>query len=191
MTTLMYVHGYGSDGNAMKGRMLREMLPECRVVSPTLDYDGCSPDELLEMLQKTVEAERVEMIVGSSMGGYFGLCCAHFFEGPMWLINPVHHIVPTLELVVMQGVGEARLDKYRSRRLMEYKAFDKQVFAQVPQRKGQLNFALSEDDELLGDHHDLMEMFPQHGEVVWMAGCGHRFLRFAEMKPWMRKTLGL
>lgn len=195
MTKIMYIHGYGSDGNAMKGNLLREMFPECGVVSPTLDYNGRSPRELLEQLRNEVVEQEVKMIVGSSFGGYFGLCCATFYEGPIWLVNPVHHVEETLRRVVFaEGTEERyRLPKeyveLRALRFEQYGEFDRQIFNRIPQREGQLNFALSTDDELLGDHCDLMEMFPKHGKVALMSECGHKFLRFTELKGVIGETI--
>ena len=63
------------------------------------------------------------------------------------------------------------------------------LFQQLKPRDRQLNFALSTDDELLGDHRPLLDMFPNYGSVVWKDHCGHRFFRFEEMKEPITKSL--
>ena len=185
--TIMYIHGYGSNGNATKGQLLRKMLPAHRVVSPTFDYDHSTPWQIQEQIRKAVEKEDVRMLVGSSFGGYHTLCATSFFHGTVWAINPVHDVEATIRRVILNGkpvsdiaVGFINL----------YKDFDDRVFQRQSQLNqcGQwyddttLNFALSTDDELLGDHHPLLALFPNHTRVVWKDNSGHRFFRFEELK---------
>ena len=184
--TVMYIHGYGSDGNATKGRMLRKMLPQCSVVSPTFDYDHCTPWQIQEQIREAVVQNDVSMIVGSSFGGYHTLCATAFFHGVVWAINPVHDVEATVRRVVFTNEHEqAQGENF----VAIYSRFDKEVF-QVQSRLNcfgnwpadtPLNFALSTNDELLGDHRPLLKLFPFHQRVVWKDNCGHRFLRFAEL----------
>lgn len=183
--TILYIHGYGSTGNALKGQMLRRMLPEHKVVSPTFDYDHLAPRQIQEQIRQTIEHEGVGMVVGSSFGGYQTLCATAFFHGPVWVINPVHDVEATIRRVIMKtgGIDDTGLQRYRE--------FDREVFRRQSSlnRAGQwpadtpLYFALSTDDELLGDHHVLLDLFPDHRRVVWKDNSGHRFLRFDELAP--------
>ena len=179
MNTILYIHGYGSTGEAMKARLLREMYPEAQVLSPTLDYDHIPPFDILRELQTFIDAHLPELIVGSSMGGYYALCCTQFFSGPVWCINPVRDIRKTLRCIIPEEVKSTPLAQTM---LHEYERFDDEVFRHLHPADGQLRFALSTDDELLGDHHALLTLFPNHGAVVWKDHCGHRFLRFTELK---------
>ena len=182
-STLMYIHGYGSTGQAFKAQQLHEMFPDARLLSPTFDYDRTSPQEIFGHLKEIVSAEHPNLIVGSSTGGYYALCATLFYDGPVWCVNPVRDIVTTIERhLAHEGDNIAQ-------RLSEYKTFDQQVFQQLKPRDGQLHFALSTDDELLGDHHPLLTMFPNYGSVVWKDHCGHRFFRFDELKEPITKSL--
>lgn len=189
--TIMYIHGYGSNGNATKGQLLRKMFPECFVVSPTFDYDHKTPWQIQEQIRLTVENEKVSVIVGSSFGGYQTLCATAFFHGLIWVVNPVHEVVPTIRRVILQNRDAA--DDF----INMYKDFDDKVFRRQSQRNqsGQwpadtpLHFALSTDDELLGDHHPLLELFPQHSSVVWKDQSGHRFFRFEELSEAMDTSM--
>ncbi len=180
----MYIHGYGSNGSAMKGQLLREMLPQCRVISPTFDYDNVTPWKIQEQIREVAERECVDMLVGSSFGGYHSLCATAFFRGPVWTINPVHDVIDTIRRIVVNGKGGDSSDL-----LNLYNDFDNNVFRHQVQlnQSGQwpadtpLNFALSADDELLGDHKPLLDLFPCHNRVVWKERSGHRFLRFEEL----------
>lgn len=183
--TLMYIHGYGSTGQAYKAKLLQEMFPEHRVVSPTLDYDGLSPQSLLSQLRQVVEQESPSLVVGSSMGGYFALCCTSFYSGKVWCINPVRDMIATLYQLAESRPELKTNEQAKSifeRRLAEYCDFEKSVFRSLHPADGQLSFALSTDDELLGDHRPLLELFPNYDKVVWKSNCGHRFMRFSEIK---------
>ena len=182
----MYIHGYGSNGNATKGQMLRKMLPDHSVVSPTFDYDHATPFAILEQIRETIEKEDVRMIVGSSFGGYYALCATSIFHGPVWAINPVNDVEATIRRIIL---NDKPVSNAANSFLDLYKDFDNKVF----QRQSQLNqsgcwpddtpinFALSTDDELLGDHRPLLDLFPCHKQVVWKDHSGHHFLRFEEL----------
>ena len=184
--TIMYIHGYGSNGNATKGQLLRSMMPQNRVVSPTFDYDHSTPWLIQELIRETVEKEEVSMLVGSSFGGYHTLCATSFFHGTVWAINPVHEVEATIRRVILNG---GNLTQTAAEFISLYKDFDLKVFQKQSElnQSGQwpvdtpLNFALSTDDELLGDHKPLLSLFPNHSRVVWKDDCGHRFLRFEEL----------
>lgn len=182
MKHLLYIHGYGSTGNAMKAQKLQAMFPEARVIAPTFDYDRMSPFDILQQLKELIATERPAFILGSSTGGYYALCCTSFYDGPVWCINPVRDIFNTLRRVAV-GKPQAALQE----RLRQYGDFDREVFQRLQPADGQLRFALSTDDELLGDHRPLLDRFPNHGTVVWKDHCGHRFFRFDELKEYLNE----
>ena len=182
MDTLLYIHGYGSTGQAMKAKKLRGMFPEARVVAPTFDYDHLSPFDIFQQLKAIVADEQPRFILGSSTGGYYALCCTQFYKGTVWCVNPVREIFNTLGRVIPEGMREHPAAQAM---LREYERFDREVFQQLHPADGQLCFALSTDDELLGDHRPLLTRFPNHGKVVWKDHCGHRFLRFEELKEYL------
>lgn len=179
MKTLMYIHGYSSTGQAYKAQTLQQMFPDARLVSPTLDYDRLTPDEVYGRLKRIIEEEKPALIVGSSTGGYYALCCTRFYHGPVWCVNPVHDILGTIDRLLSTQGWPA--DAVKERRAL-YETFDQEVYQTLRPADGQLHFALSTDDELLGDHRPLLDRFPNYGSVVWKEQCGHRFFRFGELK---------
>lgn len=187
MKTILYIHGYNSNGNARKCQQLRSMLAEHQVIAPTLDYDGKTPYAILQELKTIIDQENVDMIVGSSFGGYYTLCCTRFFYGPVWVINPVRDMMGTLELLKpVVSESDARLFNQRKE---DYRTFDSEIFQTLQPQKEFLNMALSLDDDLLGDHHPLLHRFPNHNKVVWKDHCGHHFSRFDELKNDIIETL--
>lgn len=184
MKTIMYLHGYGSTGQAVKARLLGQMFPSCRLIAPTFDYDAAPPADLFARLRALLAEQRPSLLVGSSMGGYFALCCTPYYSGTVWCVNPVCKVEKTIA-AVFPGPSAAVAE-----RLAQYGDFDRRMFQALRPEGGRLNFALSTDDELLGDHSRLMRLFPRHNAVVWKEHCGHRFMRFAELGGPIRKSLG-
>ena len=191
MKTILYIHGYGSTGNAVKGQLLRTMFPQHRILSPTLDYNRLTPYQVHFQLRQIIDTEHVDMIVGSSFGGYHALCCSTFFTGPIWAVNPVHDVMHTLRRQ-LDVIATPDNQKLLSRMTSDYESFDQFVFqnaSRLFKNQRHLHFALSTDDELLGDHQPLLKLFPKHKEALFFDHCVHRFLRFEELKPQIAKSL--
>lgn len=205
----MYIHGYASNGNATKARLLKSMFPESNVITPTFDYNADYPDDIQSELRRMVEENDVRLIVGSSFGGYQALCTTLFFEGPVWCVNPVRDVVATMRMllkekglteeffnarsgrrspVVDKGVATRRMQSAEEA-LAVYEDFDQRVFQHLPRRPRQLNFALSFDDDVLGSHEPLLAMFPNTNKVVWRDNANHHFTPFLELKDAIADTL--
>lgn len=182
MNTILYVHGYGSTGDAWKAQVLRHQFPTVRVVSPTVKYDESSPYAILDQLERVIEAECPDVLVGSSMGGYFSMCLIPRFEGRVWCVNPVRDVLSMVRRVVdpLRSSGDVDTRQKAEQMMQSYASFDREVFRSVNPADGQLNFFLSKDDELLGSHEGLLRLFPNHGRVVWRDEGGHHYTKFEE-----------
>lgn len=188
---MLYIHGYGSTGNAHKAKELAAMFPDRTLVAPTFDYNHLDPGEVFRQLREIITREQPDLIVGSSTGGYYALCCTLFYDGPVWCINPVRDVLNTLRHVVQPLLASGRKETQAiiDQRMEEYAQFDREVFQQLHPRDGQLHFALSTDDEVLGSHQPLLSRFPNYGSVVWKDHCGHRFFRFDELQADLQASL--
>lgn len=65
---LVYFHGFASSSASGTVQLLRKIFPSAQVVAPDIPVD---PEEALPMLQKLVQAEQPDVIVGTSMGGMY------------------------------------------------------------------------------------------------------------------------
>jgi predicted esterase YcpF (UPF0227 family) len=191
MKTILYIHGYRSNSGARKAAELKQMFPDCKVLVPDLDYNHYTAQEMEAQIKEIIEKNHVDMLVGSSLGGFFALCATKWFEGPVWGINPaIHpveqfnkHIVPKLQKRAPQLMPIAM------KNLESYQKCEDEVFAKLPKREHQINLALSTDDDTLGDHKDTIAAFPNADQVVWQDNSGHHCTRFPELKPNIQKTL--
>ena len=176
----LYIHGYGSNGNAWKKKLLQEMSPENEVLAPTFDYNKLTPLEIYKSLQRIVNENDVKVIVGSSTGGFYALACSTFSDAEIWAINPVVNLEVTFRKILLQKEKTVSTEAERMFRL--YKKFQSEVFDQIPLPNKNINLALSTDDELLGDHSATKQRFANCGKIVELDNSGHHFLRFIELK---------
>lgn len=83
---ILYVHGFASSGDSGTARTIQKYLPNCRVISPDLPIN---PYEAIDLLKRIVEEEKIDIAVGTSMGGMF----AQKMRGiPKVLVNPSFHV---------------------------------------------------------------------------------------------------
>lgn len=179
---VLYLHGYGSNGNAFKALLLQEMMPQVEVIRPTFNYDALLPEEILREIRLLVEEHQPGMMVGSSMGGLFALCSTAFYEGKVVAVNPPHKVEETVSKVILSRGKE--LSPQEEAFIAAYRKLEQEVFLKLPQRESQITLALSTDDELLGNHTPLLDLFPL-GKVIWKDSSGHVFTRFSELKDYL------
>lgn|GEM_PF-1698920 len=88
MTRLIYLHGLGSSGNASTAQGLKKVVPQgIHVVAP--DYQPECYSESIEQLSKLIQDTSDEcLLIGTSMGGYYGLILAQQYYIPTLLVNP-------------------------------------------------------------------------------------------------------
>ena len=90
---ILYIHGFGSCGLGQKSAALRDYFGADRVLMPDLPHD---PREVCARLESLLAEYPVELLVGSSLGGYYATWLKARHDIPAVLINPA--IVPFLLL---------------------------------------------------------------------------------------------
>lgn len=87
---LIYLHGLNSSGNSHKAGVLRERLAPAPVLAPS--YPAHRPDAAVSALSnffRELPEGSVPLVVGSSMGGFYGQYLARRFPvRHLFLINP-------------------------------------------------------------------------------------------------------
>lgn len=189
MDKLLYIHGLYSSGNAFKAQLMREHLAEYEIISPTLDYKNIPPLEIVQQLVGIITHDSPRLAVGSSLGGYYAICCCAACSVPVLAVNPVTNPIPLLRDIAAKAENDKNLEDVALARkqIAAYEQFQTAFFEPAAPKGENLNFALATDDELLGNHHYLAQRYPEHNEMVFMDGCGHHFKRFQELMPLIRK----
>lgn len=83
---ILYAHGFASAGNSATAQEIQKYLPNCRVISPDLPI---APDEAIELLTRIVIEEKIDVAVGTSMGG---MLVQKLRGTPKVLVNPAFHV---------------------------------------------------------------------------------------------------
>ena len=68
MKTIVYFHGYGSSCRSNSATCLAKNLPEYNVIAPDIPVD---PAEALPFLKGYCAENKVDLIIGTSMGGMY------------------------------------------------------------------------------------------------------------------------
>jgi len=82
---ILYIHGFASCGKGKKSEILKRYFGENRVISPDLPF---SPKLAIDFLSKILKEVNIDLIVGSSLGGYYAINLAENFDKKAVLINP-------------------------------------------------------------------------------------------------------
>ncbi len=125
---LLYVHGFMSSGSTLKGQAFRRHFGEqFDVRTPT--YSQRNPEASVAELEQLIAASgaRRGVIVGSSLGGFYGQYLAARLGWPLVMINPAldmacvpasltgEHVNPyTGETVVVDEHWLAQLARFRT-----------------------------------------------------------------------------
>ena len=104
---IIYIHGFGSSGEASKAKMLRAYCQEnkIRFIAPSLPT---IPDLAIKTLSELIESyqdnEPVHLM-GSSLGGYYSLYLSDKYNLKAVLINPAINAPETLKRAIGHGVS--------------------------------------------------------------------------------------
>ena len=122
MKKILYIHGFGSAGSTGTATIMRNLLYEkdVRVVSPDVPT---SPAEALPFLKSFAEQEQPDLIIGTSMGGFY----AEQLRGyKRILVNPSFHMA---RLLTFRGLGNYEFQNKRQDGADKFKV-DKQMIAE-------------------------------------------------------------
>ncbi|MBR4803801.1 MAG: hypothetical protein IK032_04105 [Bacteroidales bacterium] len=180
---ILYIHGFNSAGGGHKAVELQKMFPQCEVLSPTFDYKN--PAAVQKKLDSLVRTQRVGMVMGTSLGGFFAIYCSAKHAIPAVVINPTVKPSQTLAKMVGKQKNYVTREEYQftAADLAKFADFEQKVFDKLTFVGSKLHFALSTNDELLGDHHYLEQRFPDCHDFNYFDQQGHRFAGVKILKP--------
>ncbi len=178
---ILYLHGLNSAGTAGKAVTLRKSLAPIPITSPT--YPAHRPKqavaELSQLIQRLISKDSKLVIIGSSMGGFYGQYLARQFPvARLILINPA--LKPWELLHRREGeqqnfvTGERYiLTKEDIQQTRDYAI--KTVNDHVP-----TTLFLDKGDETI-DYQVAANMYRNTGELIIFEGGDHRFQHMKEL----------
>ena len=170
---IMYVHGFGSSGQSGTVTLLRTLMPAATIIAPDLPLH---PAEALALLRQTCNAEKPDLIIGTSMGGMY----AELLRGTdRILINPAFEMGDTMvkhNMVGKQTFQSPRTDGIQdfivTKALVnEYKEITTLLFDGIDEAEQQRVIGLFGDEDTSVDTFDL---FAQHYPTAIHFHGGHR-----------------
>lgn len=178
MSTILYIHGFNSAGTGAKAESLRKMYPKWKVLTPTFNYKDLKAT--LKQLNSQFITNRIDVVIGTSMGGFLSLYGAAKHHTGCIAINPVTQPSVTLAKHIGENRNFVTKERYilTEKDLKSYMEFEKKEFSKIEPEDKSTIFLLSEDDEMLGDHHYLEKLYPQCHNFRYFTGYGHRFNGF-------------
>lgn len=93
---VLYIYGYGSSPESSTCKWLKDNLPNTKVYC--YKYEQSDPENSIPYLCSLVEELDIDIVIGSSLGGWYAMHIASICSLPSILINPVTD--STLEQVV-------------------------------------------------------------------------------------------
>ena len=127
---ILNIHGYNGSPENSAYKALAKLGHE--IISPAFDYENESPDDIMGRLSRLADDEQPDIIVGTSLGGFYAAALSVKSDIPVILVNPF--LMPFLtfpehikSLIALFG----ELSKIRSENV---------------------SCIVGSDDEVLGDH---------------------------------------
>ena len=159
---IMYVHGFLSSGQSGTVKMLQELMPNATFVAEDIPVH---PEEAVEMLQKLVEAEKPDLIIGTSMGGMY----TEMLKGyDRILVNPAFEMGNTMSSMTgkqefqnprKDGVNELMVTKGL---IKEYRDITERCFQDITPEDQKRVYGLFGDEDPVVHTFDLFhEHYPQ------------------------------
>lgn len=168
---ILYIHGLSSSGASSTAETLREFLHDDVVFSPDLPID---PYEALAMLQELVLRERIDLVIGTSMGAMFAQMLRGYNK---ILINPSFHVSRSMRKKL--GRNEffgPRKDGATHYEITEelcdrYEALEREQFVDISDAEREITLGLfaTEDDVV-----DCAEEYCEHYTRCQYFDGGHR-----------------
>lgn len=179
---IIYLHGFGSNGNAFKARLIRRLYPEVPLFSPDLPRE---PEKALQRVTDYIEAlpdRKKCLLIGSSLGGFYALHLNAALSIPAILLNPTIKPVRDLKRRV-----ESDKDFNRSLHSEE----DAEILEQLMRlyyppeslKADNLTVHLNRDDEILDYRIAEHYFWNTPAKLVIHPAGGHVFLNFTKILP--------
>ena len=168
---ILYVHGFASSGHSETARTIQKYLPKSKVFSPDLPVD---PKKAMKLLQDTVEKEKIDAVVGTSMGGML----AQKLRGiPKVLVNPAFHVsesmrkkIGTVPFFSRREDGATEF-KVTPSLCDEYQKIESNQFDSLNENEKAITYGLfGTDDEIVNNQAE----FDQHYPNKMIFPGGHR-----------------
>jgi predicted esterase YcpF (UPF0227 family) len=171
---IIYLHGLNSAGSSAKAAVLRQALAPIEVISPS--YPAQSAEEAVATLLEafgSLPDEGPRLLVGSSMGGFYGAWLASRVGADhLVMINPALKPWTLLQQVVGWQYNQARDERYF---LSVQMVAATQAYASEPSRVGVPVTLLHDKGDELIDYRQAVADYDGIADIHLFEGGSHAF----------------
>lgn len=180
MSKILYIHGFASCGKGNKSTLLKSHFGSESVLAPDLPP---SPIDAIEMIEGILETNAIDLLVGSSLGGFYATYLAEKYRMKAVLINPSTQ--PWETLAAYTGWQKRFCDD----EVFEFKPvyLEQLRVLQTAPEKGRYLILLQSEDEVL-DYTKAQSLYNKQKIIVEYGG-NHRFENLDEYISMIEKFL--
>jgi len=169
---IIYIHGFGSSGQGAKAIQFREYFASINepFIAPSLSY---VPELVISTLEELIHSYDDVTLMGSSLGGYYGMYLAEKYGVRCVLINPSTKPTETLRAISeLEGTARNYYDESRFAWLASHLLMLEQ-YAVEEVTRGEYLLLLQKGDETL-DYRKAVSKLP-NATLVLEEGGSHAF----------------
>ena len=194
MHKCIYLHGLNSSGDSEKAGILTERLAPIPVLAP--DYPAHQPDNAIERLSDFLrglvagpDAASGLVLIGSSMGGFYGRYLArHFDIEHLFMINPALKPWSLLREFIGQSMTTALGETYEVTRKMVEQT--RHYAVEGPADGAPTTIFIDAGDEVVPPAI-ARGLYANHGRVMTFPGGDHCFQHLDAAIDVIRSQLGV
>ncbi len=180
MSKILYLHGFASCGEGNKSTLLKTYFGVESVISPDLPP---SPIDAIHIIEEILESTKIDILIGSSLGGYYATILAEKYRMKAILLNPSTQ--PWETLAAYTGWQKRFCDE----EVFEFKPvyLEQLKMLQTAPDKGKYLLLLQSGDEVL-DYTKAQSLYNKHKIIVEYGG-NHRFENLDEYLSMIEKFI--
>jgi len=180
MYKILYLHGFASCGEGNKSSLLKAHFGADNVIAPDLPP---SPIDAIDTIEKILGSSKINILIGSSLGGYYATVLAEKYRMKAMLLNPSTQ--PWETLSTYAGWQKRFCDE----EVFEFKSvyLEQLKMLQTDPDKGTYLLLLQSGDEVL-DYTKAQSLYNKHKVIVEYGG-NHRFENLDEYISMIEKFI--
>jgi len=166
MAKILFLHGFSSCGKGNKSTALKAYFGAENIIANNLPY---APLDAIEEIENLLKTENIDLLIGSSLGGFYATYLAEKYKLKAVLLNPSTQPWQTL----LPYVGWQK--RFCDEEVFAFKSSYIEAFKTLAVKpvKGRYLVLLQSEDELL-DYTKAQSLYNTHKVIVEYGG-NHRF----------------
>ncbi|MGN1412440.1 MAG: YqiA/YcfP family alpha/beta fold hydrolase [Oscillospiraceae bacterium] len=93
---ILNIHDYRENTHNSVYTVLETFRYDINIISPQLDYDSVKPEKILKILHQQIIENKIDIIVGVGLGGFYAAILSAQLDLPVFLVNP--YLMPFIYL---------------------------------------------------------------------------------------------